>query len=121
MITFGALALVLAGIGIYGVMSQLVESRVQEIGVRVALGAKPAHVLSQFLVGCAYQTSAGIVIGATAGVTAMSTTQLLFGIRPWDAPTLVIVVATIMAASMSACLVPAWRALRIDPVTAIRG
>lgn len=120
MATFGTMALLLAGIGIYGVMSQLVASRVQEIGVRVALGARPAQILRPFLSGCAWQAGIGIGIGGAAGVSLMRLANFLFGIKPWDPATLAVVAATILIASLMACLVPALRALRVDPVSAIR-
>jgi len=117
---FGALALVLAALGIYGVMSQLVASRAQEIGVRTALGARPGHIVTHFLSGCAWQTGIGVLIGGAAGAALIGATPMLFGVRPTDPATLAAVAATIFGASFVACLFPIARALRIDPITAIR-
>lgn len=117
---FGGLALLLASIGIYGVMSQLVESRAQEIGVRTALGARPVHILAQFLAGCAWQTAAGVAAGTAIGAALIGATPLLFGVSARDPLTLAVVALTIFLASLAACLVPVVRALRIDPVAAIR-
>ena len=117
---FGGLALLLASIGIYGVMSQLVVSRAHEIGLRTALGARPAQIAAHFLAGCLWQTAAGFVIGGAAGVVLMSTVPILFGVQPWDPKTLVTVALTIFSASLIACLFPVTRALRIDPIAAIR-
>lgn len=117
---FGGLALLLASIGIYGVMSQLVESRAQEIGVRTALGARPAHILGDFLAGCAWQTGAGVIVGTAIGTALIGATPLLFGVSARDPITLAVVASTIFTASFLACLVPVVRALRIDPVAAIR-
>jgi predicted permease len=117
---FGGLALLLASIGIYGVMSQLIESRAQEIGLRTALGARPAHIFAQFFSGCAWQTTVGVVLGAALGAAMIGSTPLLFGVTARDPLTLAIVAATIFSASFLACLVPVLRALNVDPVAAIR-
>jgi putative ABC transport system permease protein len=117
---FGALALLLAAIGIYGVMSELVQSRAHEIGLRSALGARPAQIAVHFLAGCAWQTVAGLVVGCVAAVAAMSSVPVLFQVAPWDPTTLFAVAITVLGASLAACLIPVARALRIDPITAIR-
>jgi predicted permease len=117
---FGGLALLLAALGIYGVMSQLVASRAQEIGVRTALGARPGHIVTHFLAGCAWQTGVGVLIGGTAGAALIGATPMLFGVKPTDPATLAAVAATIFGASFVACLFPVARALRIDPIAAIR-
>jgi putative ABC transport system permease protein len=120
MTAFGVLALLLAAVGIYGVMSQLVNSRVQEIGVRLALGARPAHILTQFLAGCVWQVAVGIVAGGLAGVYLMTRAGILVRISAWDPIALSLAAAVIFTAAMLACLVPASRAMRVDPVTAMR-
>jgi putative ABC transport system permease protein len=117
---FGALALLLASIGIYGVMSQLVQSRAHEIGLRTALGAKPVQIAGHFLSGCLWQTIGGVLIGLVAGVAAMSAVPILFKVAPWDPATLAVVAMTILASSIGACLIPVARALRVDPIAAIR-
>jgi putative ABC transport system permease protein len=118
---FGVLALALAVVGIYGVMAQLALSRVHEIGVRMALGARPGHVLRQLLFEGFVQAALGLVIGLGAGVYLMRfATTLLFGIEPSDVITLAGVTVTLLLAALAACLIPARRAMRIDPVEALR-
>jgi putative ABC transport system permease protein len=117
---FGALALFLAALGIYGVMSQLVASRAHEIGVRTALGARPGHIVAHFLAGCAWQTAIGVLVGGAAGAALIGSTPMLFGVKPTDPSTLAAVAATIFGASLAACLFPVARALRVDPIAALR-
>jgi ABC-type antimicrobial peptide transport system permease subunit len=117
---FGVLALLLASIGIYGIMSQLVTSRAHEIGLRTALGARPAQIAAHFLAACAWQAGAGLLIGGVAGVAAMSFAPILFTVAPWDPRTLATVAFTILGTSLVACLIPVARALRVDPIAAIR-
>ena len=121
MAAFGVLALGLAVVGIYGVMAQLALSRVHEIGVRMALGARPMDVLRQLLYEGFVQAAVGLVLGLGAGLYVMRfATALLFGIQPSDTITLVGVTVTLMAAALAACLIPARRAMRVDPVEALR-
>ncbi len=118
---FGALALLLAAVGIYGVMSQIVASRVQEIGIRLALGARSSHIVRLIVIGCAWQTVAGLTLGILAGASlAGLASTLLFGVSPWDPMTLTAVAIVLMAASMAACLIPVARALRVEAASAIR-
>ena len=113
---FGAVALALAIIGIYGVMAQLVTARRQEIGVRMALGAQPRDILRQLLTEGAWQTAAGLAIGLAAGTSLMHlATTLLFNVRPADPVTLAGVSVVLLSAALAACLVPARRAMRIRP------
>jgi putative ABC transport system permease protein len=121
MAAFGVLALALAVVGIYGVMAQLALSRVHEIGVRMALGARPGHVLRQLLFEGFVQAAIGLVIGLGAGLYLMRfATALLFGIEPSDGITLAGVAGTLLLAALAACLIPARRAMRVDPVEALR-
>jgi predicted permease len=121
MAAFGGLALVLAVIGIYGITSQLVAARVPEIGVRMTLGARPMDVLRQFVGESLRQTSVGLVLGLIAGAMLMRLAEkLLFQVKPWDPATLAAVSLLLLAASLLACIVPARRAMRIDPATSIR-
>ncbi len=118
---FGVVGLVLAAIGIYGVMAQLVAVRTHEIGVRMTLGARPRDILSHFLVDGLWQTAVGILLGLAAGAYLMTLAQrLLFGVTPWDPLTLAAVCALLLVTSLAACLIPARRAMRVDPVQAIR-
>jgi predicted permease len=118
---FAGLALLLSVIGTYGLLSYTVTNRRREIGIRLALGASRAAVLSQIL----RWGLALVLIGTVAGVAAaiglsQFITSLLFGIAATDATTLVAVVAGVMAVGTLACLIPAWRASRLDPLLLIR-
>jgi putative ABC transport system permease protein len=118
---FGAVGLVLAAIGIYGVMAQLVAIRTHEIGVRMTLGARPGDILGHFLIDGLWQTAVGIGLGLAAGAYLMTLAQrILFGVAPWDPLTLGVVCGLLLLTSVAACLVPARRAMRVDPVQAIR-
>jgi putative ABC transport system permease protein len=124
MMSFGVLALVLAVIGIYGVTSQLVTARVHDIGVRMTLGAQPRNILMQLLAEGLWQTAAGLAIGLGAGllllrITALKT-SLLYQIQPWDPVTIAGVVFALAGAAVAACLIPGRRAMRVDPVQALR-
>jgi predicted permease len=118
---FGALALALAAIGVYGVMSLLVSERTQEVGVRLALGAHPSDVL-RLLVGQAVRlTLTGVAIGVVLSIALMPLlANQLFAVRPRDPLTLVGVPAVLVLVAMVAALVPARRAMRVDPVQALR-
>jgi len=119
--SFGVLALLLAVIGIYGVMAQLVVVRVHEIGVRMTLGARPRDVLRQLLLEGLWQTLAGLALGLLAGAYLMKLGQdLLFETKPRDPTTLAGVSIVLVIAAMAACLIPARRAMRVDPVVALR-
>jgi putative ABC transport system permease protein len=119
---FGALALVLAAAGIHGVMSHLVALRTSEIGVRMTLGAAPSSVLALFLREGALQAAVGLAIGLTGGVLLMRTFRsILFGIEPADPVTLVSTGAVLLLTALAACAIPAGRAMRVDPVAALRG
>ena len=119
---FGALALILAAAGIHGVMSHLVALRTAEIGVRMTLGAGPGTVMALVLREGTLQAIAGLAIGLTAGVLLMRAFRsLLFGVEPSDPLTLVVVGAGLLVTAIAACAIPARRAMRVDPVAALRG
>jgi predicted permease len=113
---FAGLALLLAAIGTYGVLSYMVAERRREIGIRMALGADQASVLTQVMKHGLVLTTIGIIVGL-AGAFALNRliASLLFGVRPTDPTTLVAVVATITLVAAAACWLPAWRASRVDP------
>src|SRR6185369_13724377 len=118
---FGLLALVLAAAGIHGVMSHLVALRTAEIGVRMTLGAAPRTVLALFLSEGAVQATAGLALGLTGGVLLMRTFRtMLYGVEPADPLTLAGVGLVLLATALAACAIPARRAMRVDPVTALR-
>lgn len=119
--TFGALALLLAIVGIYGVVSYAVAQRTREIGVRRALGATPGRVGTLVLRSTLAAVIPGLVVGALLTLAnAKALGALLYGVSPFDLPTLVMAVGTLGAASLLASLVPAWRAVRVDPLIAMR-
>jgi putative ABC transport system permease protein len=118
---FGALALVLAAIGIYGVMSYSVLQRTHEIGVRMALGAQRTDVLKLILGQGILVSLLGVVVGVAAafGLTRVMAT-LLFGITPTDAMVFATVAFGIFAIGIVATYLPAWRATKVDPLLALR-
>ena len=119
--TFAGLALLLAAIGTYGVLSYMVTERRREIGIRVALGATRSHVLTQIMKQGLQVTALGIIIGL-AGALAVNRliASLLFGVQPTDIATIAFVIATITAAAVVASWLPAWRASRLDPNVVLR-
>jgi predicted permease len=118
---FGALALLLAVIGLYGTMSYTLAQRRKEIGVRIALGAARSRVVGLVLGEVGRMLALGVVIGgALAYVATRWVTPFLFGITPVDPTTWLIATATLAAAAIAAGAVPAWRAATSDPMLAIR-
>ena len=118
---FGGVALLLAVVGLYGVVSYMVASRRPEIGVRVALGASRSQVLSMILGDVGRMLAAGIVAGGIASLVATRAIgALLFGLEPTDPATLVVAVAILVMAALVAAVVPARLATKIDPVSALR-
>jgi putative ABC transport system permease protein len=118
---FAALALVLAAVGIYGVMAYAVAQRTREIGVRLALGAQPGDVLSMVLVGGGKLAAFGLVIGlvGSLGVSYLLRSQL-YGVSSSDPATYVAVAALLGLVALAACYLPARRATRVDPLIALR-
>ena len=118
---FAALALVLAVIGIYGVMAYGISQRTQEIGIRMALGAQRRNVLGLVLRDGLKLAGFGIVIGlASAFALTRLLTKLLYEIKPTDALTFVGVSLTLLLAALLASWLPARRASRVDPMEALR-
>jgi predicted permease len=118
---FGALGLVIAAAGVYGVMAYVVAQRTGEIGVRMALGATPGNVMTMILGSAGALMAAGLAIGS-AGAWYLSATveRFLFQVRPTDARVFAGALLTLVAAGLAASLLPARRAASVDPVTALR-
>jgi putative ABC transport system permease protein len=118
---FAGLALLLAAIGTYGVLSYMVTERRREIGIRMALGAERGTVLGQVLRQGLLLAGVGVAAGLAGafGLTRL-VTSLLFGVQPTDPITIGAVVATIAVVAAVASLLPAWRASRVDPIVVLR-
>jgi ABC-type antimicrobial peptide transport system permease subunit len=118
---FGVLGLVLAAVGLYGVLAHTVERRTGEIGVRMALGADRGRVVAMVLDGAFRQVGVGLALGLPASIGAgkLMTTQL-FGVRPWDPALLTLAALLLGLAALAASLIPAWRAAGVEPMVALR-
>ena len=118
---FRALALVMAAVGVYGVMALIVSERTPEIGIRLALGAQPGQVLRAVVAQGATLAAAGIVVGLllAMALAPLVATQL-YGVRTLDPTTMAAVPSLLLAIAVLACIVPARRAMTIDPVNALR-
>lgn len=118
---FALLAMLLACAGIYGLLSFVTARRTQEFGIRAALGASRVDQIRLVIGGGAGPVLAGIAIGL-AGAIALSRfiRSMLFETSPIDAPSLIAVGAIFLTVALAACALPAWRAARVDPMTALR-
>ena len=121
LVMFSAVALFLAAMGLYGMISYMVSQSTREIGLRIALGARPLQLLSMVMSSALRTTMVGVLLGV---LVALATTRLLgsllYGVSPRDPSVLFGVVAVMSVAAALACLAPAWRAMRLDPVRALR-
>ena len=118
---FGSIGLTLAAVGIFGVISYSVSRRTRELGIRVALGAEPGSVLGMILRQALVLTLIGIAVGVPCALaTARLITHLLFNVTPDDPVTLVLVSLVLLAVGALAGYIPAQRAMRVDPVVALR-
>lgn len=119
--SFAMLALVLASVGLYGVMAYTVSQRTQEIGIRMALGARRSDVLCYVLAYGSRLTAAGLLVGiATALALNRLVRGLLFGVGANDFLTFAAVVILLIIIALAACSIPAWRATRVNPLIAMR-
>jgi predicted permease len=120
-LAFAVLSLVLASIGLYGVLSYLTMQRTGEIGVRMALGAQRAQVVRLMLGDGLRPALYGLVLGLAVSAGAVRLIQsMLYGTRPFDPVIFAVVAAVLLVVAAVACLVPAWKASRIDPMQALR-
>jgi putative ABC transport system permease protein len=120
-LAFAVLSLVLASVGLYGVLSYLMTQRTGEIGIRIALGAQREQVLRLMLGDGLRPALYGLVLGLAASAAAVRLIEsMLYGTRPLDPGIFAGVAATLLVVAALACLVPAWRASRIDPMQALR-
>ena len=121
LVGFAVLALVLAGVGVYGVMAYAVTQRTHEFGIRMALGATTGDVLKQVLLAGGRLAALGLALGLVA---ALALTRLmasmLFGVKPSDPVTLGLVAGLLALVALAACYIPARRATRVDPIVALR-
>ena len=120
-LSFAGFSLLLAAIGLYGVLAYLVTQRTGEIGIRMALGAGREQVMRLVLVDGLRPALVGLAIGIVGSLAATRLiSAVLYGTSPLDASVFLSVIATLLASATAACLVPAWRAARIDPICALR-
>jgi ABC-type antimicrobial peptide transport system permease subunit len=118
---FGAVALLLAMIGLYGTLAHAVASRRSEIGVRLALGAVPARVLGMVLGEVGRLIVAGLALGVGAALAGTRLLEaFLYGVAPSDPGTLASSAAVLAAVAFAAGALPAWRAARLDPMRTLR-
>jgi putative ABC transport system permease protein len=118
---FAGLALVLAAVGIFGVLAFSVGQRAREFGIRAALGARSHDVLRLVLGGALKMTGAGVAIGrAAAAMLTRLLGTLLFAVQPLDPVTFVGTATVLVLSALAACALPAWRAIRVDPAVTLR-
>jgi putative ABC transport system permease protein len=121
LLVFAVLSLILASVGLYGVLSYLTTQRTGEMGVRIALGAERRQVLRLMLGDGMRPALYGLVLGLATSAGAVRLIQsMLYGTRPLDAGVYAVVAAMLLGVAALACLVPAWKASRIDPIQALR-
>ena len=118
---FSTIALLLAMVGLYGALAYYVSQRYHDIGVRLALGARPGQVATLVVAHGMGWVVAGLAIGLTGSFWATHLVQqLLFGVEPTDSATFLVVALLCGSVALIACLLPAWRATRVDPVVTLQ-
>ncbi|MPY90333.1 MAG: FtsX-like permease family protein [Luteitalea sp.] len=118
---FAALGLLLAAVGLYGVMAYMVTRRTSEIGIRMALGARPSRIAAMVMREAFVLTAAGVVVGSLAALLlSRSLASLLFGLTPTDPLTMSAVAIVMVATGLAAAYLPSRRAARLDPTVALR-
>jgi ABC-type antimicrobial peptide transport system permease subunit len=118
---FGTSGLLLAAVGIYGLMAFSVEQRTQELGIRMAMGAQASHLRNMVLGQGMVLTAIGVVIGVVAAFwLTRFLTSFLFGVKAWDPLAFVLTPLLLSIVALAATWIPALRATRVDPMTALR-
>jgi ABC-type antimicrobial peptide transport system permease subunit len=118
---FAGLSLLLAAVGLFGVLSYIVAQRTTEMGIRIALGARRAHVLRLTVVDGMRPALFGLMLGFVASLGSVKLIEsMLFGTRPFDPAVFATVSATLLVMAALACAIPAWRVSRLDPMLALR-
>jgi ABC-type antimicrobial peptide transport system permease subunit len=118
---FGGLALLLAGVGIYGLLSFSISRRTREMGIRLALGAEARNVFLLVVRDGMLLAGAGIVVGLAGGLAAArSLAGFLYGVPTSDVATFAAMTTTLLAVALAACVIPARRAMRVNPIAALR-
>jgi putative ABC transport system permease protein len=118
---FAALSLLLASVGLFGVLSFMVTQRTTEIGVRIALGARRGEVLRMVLFDGLQPAIIGLVLGLVAAAAVTRYMQsLLVNTKPLDLPVYIVVAMVLLGVAALACVIPAWTAARLDPMQALR-
>jgi ABC-type antimicrobial peptide transport system permease subunit len=121
LLAFAAVSLLLAGVGLYGVLSYLVTQRVPEIGIRIALGAQRSEVLRVVLIDGLTPVFFGAVVGlAGAAVAGSLIRSMLYGASPYDPLVITGMLGSLLLIAAAACAIPAWRASHVDPIQALR-
>ncbi len=121
LVAFGGLAVLLAAVGIYGVLAFSIAQRLKELGIRMALGARPGQVMQMILRQGLTLVGLGISIGVLAALAlGRLLSSMLFGVQAYDPTTLAVVCALLLGVSLIACYRPAHRATRVDPIEALR-
>ena len=121
LLAFAVISLVLAAVGLFGVLSYIVAQRKAEIGIRIALGAQRPQVMRLMLRDGLQPALSGLVLGLIAATAVGQLIRsMLYGTRALDPAVYVVVSATLLITAILACALPAWRASRLDPMTALR-
>jgi len=121
LVMLGSLALLLGAIGVYGVVSHFAGRRRREWSIRMALGLRPSQLIAQIVARGGLLVAAGAVVGTIASLALTRVlATFLYDVTPSDRTSLMVAMATLLAAGMLAALVPAWRASRADPATVLR-
>ena len=120
-LAFAVLSLVLAAVGLFGVLSYIIAQRTSEIGIRIALGAQRENVLKLVLLDGLRPAFFGLAFGIAGGIAAAQLIRsMLYGTGPLDPAVFLTVTAILLLVAAAACLIPAWRASRLDPMVALR-